>query len=187
MALKDQDVDRSISDCARFLFDLHNRQAGSPESHARISLMLGALHFLRQAWLLGFQGFGFSILSGQDYGARLADDAKALADGGVPGADSSWLAGVYFATAKARLAFAYERELRLLTGNRQFNSRLDLIEQVRRQHGATIVVEHLEQIARDVNQVKHRPDHYRHPRRVEGFADILRAVDELIRLVSLHD
>jgi hypothetical protein len=185
MAPEDQDVDRSISDCARCLLNLHRRQAGSPESHARLSLLLGALHFLRQAWLWGFRGYGFRTLSDQEYGARLADAAQALADGGVPGPDTSWLAGVYFATAKARLAFAYERELRLLTGNTQFNSRLDLIEQVRGQHGDAIAVEHLEQIARDINQVKHWPDHFRHPRRVEGFAEVLRAVDEFIRLASL--
>lgn len=185
MRPQEQDVDRAISDRAGRLLDLSRGHSHSAESNARLSFLLGALYFLRQAWRLGFRGFAFSDSTDQQHGDRLLQVAQTLADGGAAEPQSAWVAGIYFAMAKARLAFAYERELRLLTGNEGFVSREALLDQARARYGGAVEAPHLKEIAMDINAVKHKPKHFLRPSRVESFAEVIRAVDELLDLVLL--
>ena len=155
---------------------------GKTQDHEAIrGFLLGSVVALDTAMALGFRRRAYPAHS-RSYGAELTRVSRAVAAGRSP-TSGTWLAGFFFNSSLQHLAGSYHRLLKVVT-NKDHAVVPCLVDIGVAQGRFTAAdVDALDQVHRDVNDLKHRREGVLKRRRV-GLSTAVRAAEQAVALLT---
>ena len=175
--MKRAEARRRIRQLARTLTNVPGR---TQEHQAIRGFLLGVVYSLDTAITLGFKARSYSGYSAA-YGAELTRLSKKLAVGsGVT--RGTWLAGFFFNSSLQHLAGSYHRLLKLVTNKNHAVVPCLVDLGVAQGRFTNADVEALDQVHRDVNDLKHRDEGLLKRRRVPDPSIGIRAAEQAVEL-----